>query len=166
MINTSASFWLGVAFVLIGAINVWLILQASTRVRDARASTRLIAAHRIGGYLFIALFCIMGYFMVARLGDVAGGAPPSTMIHLTLAMVLSPLLFVKVLVSRYYKSYYSVLMPIGLLIFVLSFVLPLRIHLCSYVRMQTVSLEVISARRYRYQYGGRYDGEALLRVTI
>jgi ferredoxin-NADP reductase len=146
MLNSSASLWLGVTFVVIGAINVWLILQASARVRDAKASTRLIAAHRIGGYLFIALFCVMGYFMVARLGDVGGGAPPGTIIHLTLAMVLSPLLFVKVLVARYYKSYYSLLMPIGLVIFVLSFVLigitagPALAHRA---RMQTVSLAAI-----------------------
>jgi hypothetical protein len=146
MLNSSASLWLGVTFVVIGAINVWLVLQASARVKDAKASTRLIAAHRIGGYLFIALFCVMGYFMVARLGDVAGGAPPSTMIHLTLAMVLSPLLFVKVLVARYYKTYYSVLMPLGLVIFVLSFVLigiTAGPSLAHHVRMQTVSLEAI-----------------------
>jgi ferredoxin-NADP reductase len=146
MLNNSASLWLGIIFVLIGATNVWLILQSSARVSDAKASTRLIAAHRIGGYLFIALFCVMGYFMVARLGDVAGGAPPSTMIHLTLAMVLSPLLFVKVLVARYYKTYYSVLMPIGLVIFVLSFVLiaiTVGPSLAHHVRMQTVSLEAI-----------------------
>jgi hypothetical protein len=98
MLNISASLWLGVMFVVIGATNVWLVLQSSARVKDVKASARLIAAHRIGGYLFIALYCVMGYFMVARLGDVAGGAPPSTMIHLTLAMVLSPLLFVKVLI--------------------------------------------------------------------
>src|ERR1700688_1886873 len=146
MLNTSASLWLGVMFVLIGAINVWLILQASARVRDGKAGARLIAAHRIGGYVFIALFCVMGYFMVARLGDVATGAPPSTMIHLTLAMVLSPLLFVKVLVARYYKSYYSLLMPIGLVIFVLSFVLigiTVGPSLAHQARMQTVSLEAI-----------------------
>src|SRR3984893_9817283 len=146
MLNSSASLWLGVTFVLIGAINVWLILQASARVRDARASTRLIAAHRIGGYLFIALFSVMGYFMVARLGDVGGGTPPGTMIHLTLAMVLSPLLFVKVLVARYYKSYYSFLTPIGLTIFVLSFVLigiTAGPSLAHHARMQTVSLAAI-----------------------
>jgi ferredoxin-NADP reductase len=146
MLNRSMSLWLGVIYVLIGAINVWLILQASARVRDAKASTRLIAAHRIGGYIFIALFCLIGYFMVARLGDIAAGAPPSTMIHLTLAMVLSPLIFVKVLVARYYKSYHSLLMPIGLVIFVLSFVLigitagPFLAHRG---RMQTVSLAAI-----------------------
>jgi ferredoxin-NADP reductase/cytochrome c2 len=146
MLNSSISVWLGITFVLVGAINVWLILQASARVREAKASTRLIAAHRIGGYLFIALFCVMGYFMLARLADVAGGGSPSTMIHFTLAMVLSPLLFVKVLIARYYKSYTSLLMPIGLMIFVLSFVLigitagPSLVH---QARMQTVSLEAI-----------------------
>src|ERR1700675_4344473 len=114
MINNSTSVWLGIIFVLVGAINVWLILQASAQVRNAKVSTRLIAVHRIGGYLFISLFCVMGYFMVARLGDPGEGASPGTIIHLTLAMILSPLLFVKVLVARYYKSYYSVLLPIGL----------------------------------------------------
>src|SRR6266481_3549079 len=146
MLSNAASLWLGILFVAVGGINVWLILQASARVKHAKASARLIAAHRIGGYLFIALFCVMAYFMVARLGDVGGGAPPGTMIHLTLAMVLSPLLFVKVLVARYYKSYYSLLMPIGLVIFVLSFVLigitagPALAH---HARMQTVSLKTI-----------------------
>lgn len=144
MLNSSTSVWLGITFVLVGAINVWLILQASARVRDAKASTRLIAAHRIGGYVFIALFCVMGYFMLARLDG--GGASTGTVIHLTLAMVLSPLLFVKVLIARYYKSYHSLLTSIGLVIFVLSFVLigitagPSLVH---QARMQTVSLEAI-----------------------
>jgi ferredoxin-NADP reductase len=143
MLNSSASLWLGVTFILIGAINVWLILQASARMKT---NTRLVAAHRLGGYLFIALFCVMGYFMVARLGDVGAGAPPSTMIHLTLAMVLSPLLFVKVLIARYYKGYYSFLMPIGLAIFVLSFVLigiTAGPSLAHHASMQTVSLASI-----------------------
>jgi ferredoxin-NADP reductase len=146
MLNSSTSVWLGIAFVLIGAINVWLILQASARVRDAKASARLIAAHRIGGYLFIAVFCVMGYFMVARLGDVGAGASPGTVIHLTLAMVLSPLLFVKVLVARYYRNYYSFLLPIGLVIFVLSFVLigiTAGPYLAHQTRIQTVSLAAI-----------------------
>src|SRR5207249_11898194 len=146
MLSSLTSVWLGITFVLIGAINVWLVLQASARVRDAKASARLIAAHRIGGYLFIAIFCVMGYFMVARLGDVGGGASPGAIIHLTLEMVLSPLLFVKVLVARYYKNYYSFLLPIGLVIFVLAFVLigiTAGPYLAHQTRMQTVSLAAI-----------------------
>jgi hypothetical protein len=61
MFNSSASLWLGVTFVVITAINVWLVLQASARVGDTKASTRLIAAQWIGGYFFIALFCVVGY---------------------------------------------------------------------------------------------------------
>jgi ferredoxin-NADP reductase len=147
MINGSTSVWLGITFVLVGALNVWLVLQASARVRDAKASILLIAAHRVGGYLFITLFCVMGYFMVARLGETSGGASPGTMIHLTLAMVLSPLLFVKVLVARYYKTYRSLLLPIGLVIFVLSFVLigiTAGPYLAHRTRMQTVSLSAIN----------------------
>jgi ferredoxin-NADP reductase len=123
MLTSSISIGLGITFVLVGAINVWLILQASVRAKNAKTNSRFIAAHRIGGYSFIVLFCVMGYFMVARMGDIGGDAPAGTMIHLTLALILGPLLFVKVLVARYYKSYYSFLLPIGLVIFVLAFVL-------------------------------------------
>src|SRR5580704_9608710 len=143
MLTSSTSLWLGVIFVLTGAINVWLILQSSARVRDAKASARLMAAHRIGGYLFIAIFCVMGYFMLARMGEVATGAPSSTMVHMTLAMVLSPLLFLKVVIARYYRNYYSFLMPLGLLIFVLAFVLigiTAGPSVAYHARMQTVSL--------------------------
>jgi hypothetical protein len=44
-------------------------------------------------------------------------------VHLALAMILSPLLFIKVLIARYYKIQHGLLMPIGLTIFVLAFVL-------------------------------------------
>ena len=146
LLTTSISIWLSIIFLLIGAVNVWLILQSSARVRDAKASSRLIAAHRVGGYLFIGLFLVMAYFMVSRLGEVGSSTSPAVMIHLTLAMVLSPLLFVKVLVARYYKSYYSFLTPIGLTIFVLSFVLigiTAGPYLAHQVRMQTVTLDAI-----------------------
>jgi ferredoxin-NADP reductase len=146
MLNSSLSLWLGITFVVVGGINVWLILQASARVRDAKASTRLIAAHRIGGYLFIVLFFVMSYFMIDRLGDTAAGIPPGSVIHVTLAMILSPLIFVKVLIARYYRTHYSLLMPVGLVIFVLSFVLigiTAGPSLAHQARIQTVSLPAI-----------------------
>ncbi len=38
-------------------------------------------------------------------------------------MILSPLLFIKVLIARYYRNQHGLLMPIGLTIFVLAFVM-------------------------------------------
>src|SRR5437016_13058217 len=122
MVTTSASIVLGVAFVLLGGIHVWLVLEAWSRVKAAKASARMLALHRIGGYLFVALFCVMAYFMIARLRNGDGDASPVVTLHLALAMVLSPLLFIKLLIARCYKNQHGLLMPIGLTIFVLAFV--------------------------------------------
>src|SRR5215467_1759023 len=123
MLTTSTSLVLGLAFVLVGGINVWLVLEAWSRVKAANASSRMLTLHRIGGYLFIALFCVMTYFMVARLRSVGADMSATVTIHLALAMILSPLLFIKVLIARYYRNQHGLLMPIGLTIFVLAFVL-------------------------------------------
>jgi ferredoxin-NADP reductase/mono/diheme cytochrome c family protein len=122
MLTTSASIALGLAFIVLGGINVWLVLEAWARVKAANGSSRMLALHRIGGYLFIGLFFVMAYFMVARLRN-GGADSPTVSIHLALAMILSPLLFIKVLIARYYKTQQGLLMPIGLTIFVLAFVL-------------------------------------------
>src|SRR5215467_5587940 len=123
MLTTPASLVLGFAFILVGGVNVWLVLEAWSRVKATNASSRMLTLHRIGGYLFIALFCVMTYFMVARLRSVGADTSPTVTLHLALAMVLSPLLFIKVLIARYYKNQLNLLMPIGLTIFVLAFVL-------------------------------------------
>jgi ferredoxin-NADP reductase/mono/diheme cytochrome c family protein len=122
MLSPSLSIALGFAFVLLAGINVWLVLEAWSRVKAAKASARMLMLHRIGGYLFIGLFCVMTYYMLARLGN-GGDYSASVTLHMALAMILSPLLFIKVLIARYYKNQQNLLMPIGLTIFVLSFVL-------------------------------------------
>jgi hypothetical protein len=80
MITPSASIALGFAFVLLGGINVWLVLEAWSRVKTANVSSRMLALHRIGGYLFIALFCVMTYYMLGPAGEwrrqLGHGDPP------------------------------------------------------------------------------------------
>ncbi|HTS28697.1 MAG TPA: hypothetical protein VMH81_22660 [Bryobacteraceae bacterium] len=55
MLTTSAGMALGVVFILIGAVNVWLVLEAWSRVKAATANARMLARLRDGGYLLIAL---------------------------------------------------------------------------------------------------------------
>jgi ferredoxin-NADP reductase/mono/diheme cytochrome c family protein len=149
MSSISASLVLGGLFVSVGAANVWLVLQASASVKNAGTSARLIAAHRVGGYVFILLYCAMSYFMIGRMREGTGSASAGTMIHLTVALLLSPLLFLKVLIARYYRSYHGFLLPIGLLIFVLSFVLvaitagPYLLHNAD---LRSISLEEIDLK--------------------
>lgn len=123
MLETSLSAVLGLVFIAVGAVTVWLIFHASSRLKDKGASAFLVKGHRIGGYIFILLFCVMTYYMVIKVKDNADELALRPMIHMLLAMLLIPIIFIKVLVARYYKTYYSVLMPLGLIIFSLSFVI-------------------------------------------
>jgi ferredoxin-NADP reductase len=110
-------------FVLLAAVNVWLMFHSSRAITAPRTNQRLIRAHRLGGYLFIALFCAMTYFMLLRSADSSEELSLRATIHVLIAMSLVPLLFVKVLIARYYKTFYSALTSIGLLIFSLAFIL-------------------------------------------
>jgi hypothetical protein len=123
MLPTPVSAGLGLLFILIGAAAVWLIFAASASSRNQTARDRILRAHRIAGYLFIALFCFMSWFMLLKVKDNPDELPLRAMLHMLIAMVLAPLLLVKVVIARYYKSFTAALVPLGLTIFTLGFVL-------------------------------------------
>jgi ferredoxin-NADP reductase len=123
MLPLPLSTILGILFVLIGAAAVWLMFDASSRAPNSDRARTMIQAHRVAGYLFAALFCFMTWFMILRIREGADNLPPATLLHTLLAIVLAPLIFVKILVARHYKKYTPILVPLGLTIFVLAFVL-------------------------------------------
>ena len=115
----------GVVFVTLAAANVVAMLEASQPSRSAATRTRLITAHRAGGYLFVILLCIMAYSMSQRLVGVGitGHLPTHLVLHIVLVLVLVPLLFLKILIARRYKQSHSSMKALGITIFVISFVL-------------------------------------------
>jgi ferredoxin-NADP reductase len=115
----------GVAFVTLAATNVVVMLEASQPSRSAATRDRLIAAHRLGGYLFVILLCIMAYSMSQRLVGVgiSGHLLTHLVLHIVLVLVLVPLLLLKILIARRYKQSHSSLKALGIAIFVISFAL-------------------------------------------
>src|SRR5216684_7961871 len=115
----------GVVFVTLSTANVVVMLEASQPLRSGTTRSRLIAAHRVGGYLFMILLCIMAYSMSQRLAGVGitGHLPTHLVLHIVLVLVLVPLLLLKILIARRYKHSHSSLKTLGLTIFVISFVL-------------------------------------------
>jgi Oxidoreductase FAD-binding domain len=115
----------GVAFVTLAAGNVVVMLEVSQPLRGGTARTRLIAAHRVGGYLFVVLLCTMAYGMSQRLVGVGitGHLPMYLVVHIVLVLLLVPLLLLKILMVRRYKQSHSSLKALGVAIFVISFVL-------------------------------------------
>jgi ferredoxin-NADP reductase len=120
---TSISAVLGLIFVLTGGAAVWLMLHASGRGRSLPQRDRVIQAHRIAGYVFVALFCMMTWFMILKTRDIPDELSIRPMFHIVIALVMAPLIIVKVLIARYYKAYQGALVPLGLTIFILGFVL-------------------------------------------
>ena len=132
MLHASLSAFLGSLFVVLAGANVWVMLHASSRSGNDATRTRLIWAHRIGGYTFILLFCVFLYFMTLRLKGVSDELPARVILHILLALLLLPILLVKVLIARYYKQQSSVLLPLGVTIFALSLAL-VSMNLVPYV---------------------------------
>jgi ferredoxin-NADP reductase len=124
MLNISA-IAVGIAFVALAATNVVAMLEASQPSRNEKTRTRLIALHKVGGYLFVILFCVMAYSMSQRLAGVGitGHLPTHLVLHIVLVLVLVPLLFLKILIARRYKHSHSWLKALGIAIFAISFAL-------------------------------------------
>src|SRR6266851_7012302 len=147
MLPSPLSALLGALFILLGTAAVCLILEASRRTHSAAVRDRIIQAHRTAGYLFIALFCAMTWFMFLKVKDVPDELPLRSMLHILVAMVLAPLLLVKVIIARYYKTFTTALVPLGLTIFTLGFVLIASSagpYLLRRVTVKEISLQTVN----------------------
>jgi ferredoxin-NADP reductase len=118
--RASISIPLASLFVFLAAFNVWIMLSGrGATPRSGRLWRRI---HRVCGYTFIALFAIFCYFMLLRIRS-ADELSPRILMHLTLALMLAPLLLVKVIVVRYRESAWNVLIALGVTIFAIAFTL-------------------------------------------
>ena len=121
--SSSSGLVAGILFVCLAATNVLLILEASRTTPNQRTRNLLVIGHRLGGYLFVILLSVMVCFMTQRLvGSGLGKKLPTYLVvHVALVLLLVPLVFLKVLIARRYKHHRSLLMPLGLAIFAISF---------------------------------------------
>ena len=69
-----------------------------TNRANSKPSGRVwMRVHRTVGYAFIAIFIVTVYFMFLRLKGESDELAPRILLHMSLALTLAPLLFVKVL---------------------------------------------------------------------
>lgn len=119
--HTFLSEALSSLFVLLGGFNLWLMLGVEG---SSKRSGRLwILAHRIAGYLFIAIYSVMFYYMILRIKGAVDELPGRILVHMVLALLLIPLLAMKVFVARHQKGLHGVLRALGIAIVAISFTL-------------------------------------------
>ena len=103
---------LGAVFVLLAAINPYLILRETTHSNTSARLWRL-RAHRLIGYTFTFLYCTISYHMVLRLKGLTDELSARNLTHASLALILVPLLVAKVVVARYYRAKTTTLKALG-----------------------------------------------------
>lgn len=115
------SLTLACLFVFLAGFNVWNML--TSRGTAARSSRLWAQIHRVAGYTFIALFAIFCYFMLLRVKGRSDELSPRLILHVGLALLLAPLVLVKVIVARYQKAARGLLTALGIGIFAAAFTL-------------------------------------------
>jgi ferredoxin-NADP reductase len=108
-------------FVFLAGFNAWIML--TSRGGSPHGRRLWMQAHRICGYVFIALFATFCYFMLLRLRGSSDELSPRLTLHVGLALILAALLLAKVIVVRYQKAAWGALMALGISIFVAAFTL-------------------------------------------
>ena len=100
LLPTPISIAVGLIFVVAGCAAIGLIFDASRWGHDPAKRDRVLRAHRIAGYTFVALFCLMTWFMILKVRDQQEELSTPSMFHVLVALVVAPLLVVKILIAR------------------------------------------------------------------
>jgi cytochrome c2 len=121
--NPKIASILAALFIIMGAVTVLIMLEMTGRARDHSGKSLWIRTHKILGYLFLSLFVVMLFVMIRKLSGFQEELTSRAVIHIALALLLVPLLVVKILMARRHSRLNSRLPLVGITIFTLSFAL-------------------------------------------
>lgn len=114
----------GLIATLTGACAMLLMLELRGNLRkESKVKQHLITAHKVTGYIFIALFLVILLVMFSKAGAYQGEFSPRTILHISLALLIIPLLLFKVLIIRRFKRFERQIPGIGLAVFLAFFLL-------------------------------------------
>ncbi|MCI5222959.1 MAG: hypothetical protein D3924_09865 [Candidatus Electrothrix sp. AR4] len=112
------------AATLTGACAMLLMLELrGNPKKDSKSAQRLIKAHRITGYVFIALFFVILAIMFFKAGTYQEELTPRTILHIALGLLIIPLLTIKALFIRRFKQLGTQVPGLGLAVFLTVFLL-------------------------------------------
>ncbi len=103
---------LGVVFVIVAGVQVWLMLEVVGREKPRFNPDLLSRIHRINGYLFAALYLMFLYLMIKKVAGANAPLDTKTIIHMTLAISIIPILVIKILIVRFYPNLFDTIVPL------------------------------------------------------
>lgn len=115
--------WFSVLFLVLGAVTILAMLEFRKKPQNKVYAKLTSKAHKIGGYLFVALFFLMYITMIYRVSTYQEEFSSRVIFHIVLSMILAPLLIMKVLIARRYKFLTANQFAIGIIVFIIAFTL-------------------------------------------
>jgi mono/diheme cytochrome c family protein len=91
--------------------------------RDSKVNQRLIKAHKVTGYIFIAFFIVILAIMLFKAAVYQEEFSSRAILHISLALLVIPLLFFKILIIRRFKRFEKQIPGVGLAVFLSLFLL-------------------------------------------
>ena len=114
---------LGLTFVLVATAGTLAMLElwGNQRTRFNKKTLRIV--HRTCGYIFITIYFVMLYFMMKRVAKQTEPLTALQAVHVTLAVMIFPLLGIKILIIRRLPGLEEKLPYFGVAIFTLALTL-------------------------------------------
>jgi hypothetical protein len=106
---------IGVLFVLIGALAVWIMLEIQGNPKKRENLNTLSRTHKVLGYLFIFIYAIMSVFMVIKVYGYHQEFFPRATIHMVLALFLTPMILLKLGIVKRFKRLFPYLPVLALI---------------------------------------------------
>ncbi|XOF34749.1 MAG: photosystem P840 reaction-center cytochrome c-551 [Candidatus Electrothrix sp. YB6] len=114
----------GLIITLTGAWAMLLMLELRGKPGKKRAADQwLVRTHRITGYIFLGLFCVILMVMLFKAGNYQEEFSPRSILHIALGILIIPLFAIKILITRRFKRTGTRLQGLGLTVFLALFVL-------------------------------------------
>lgn len=100
-------------------------------------------AHRIGGYIFFALYVFISVIMFQKLEEF-NVLPPKAVVHSYIGIAIFPLIVIKICIARLYKKFYKSLPIYGMVLMIAVYLqIPLYagLYMISAIKSQYVILQ-------------------------
>jgi len=110
------------AFLLVGTGAFLTMMRTMGRPGVPGDAGRCRKVHRVFGWLYVVLLVPLVYLGVDFIGEMGDGMSTRAVFHMVLAVTLIALLFLKILVVRFFKGFLKNAPALGMALFVLTLV--------------------------------------------
>ncbi len=114
---------IAVALTAIGAGAAFTMMEVRGGSKEPGRNKKLIARHKILGYLFVSFFLVISAGMIYKVGLHSGELSTRILLHGVLGLFVIGLLAVKLMIARKYRKLSENLFGFGVVILAMTFVM-------------------------------------------